>query len=397
MSLCAAIAVALLVAGQLGMAGIDGTGYTQGAVQRIASVFVNDVKYATGAARIWIDGVPGSEEQLQVGQIVGVLGEVNSDGVTGQADQVFHDHQVIGRVDRLLPDGLELLGQRIAVDPATVLGADIADFALSSLSVGDRVAISGQRRPDGVVVASWIGRADRGQPPTVLGRASAVKPAWGRFQIQGLTVMAGLASLDGLSEVRAGDLIQVTGMFRVGDVLLARSVRSVAAPLSPGGRATLSGFVGSLAVDGTFELDGRRVSLRPGTRMAGGSAADLAAAPEVIVSGFFDGDLLVADSVRMSQAADYCIAGTVEDLDVRAGLVFLGGERINVHRTRLVDFSILAIRRFDLRHVNIGDQVRACGRHTGSGLEAVLLARLPLAPRPFRHPGSRGPAAFMSR
>ncbi len=387
--------VALIATASLGVAGIDGTGYTQGAVQRIASVFVNDVKYETGSASIWIDGQPGSEEQLQVGQIVGVLGTVNPDGVTGRADEVFLNHQVVGPVERLTPMGLNVLGQTVVVDETTVVAAEIADFSVTSLQVGDRVAISGRRLADGRVLASWIGRAAERQPLTVLGRASAVRSRSGRFKLHGLTVTARLARLEGISAIRAGDLVQVTGAFRVGRLLIARSVRAIEDPRAASGRATLSGFSDGRGADDTFMLDGRRINLVPGTFFEGGTAEDIRRGVEVTVSGWLNGDQLVATAVRLAPPADHCVAGPVEAINVDAATLNIGGTPINVNRTRLVDHSILAVRRFHLAHVNVGDYLRVCGRYSATGLQAGLLARLPVAGQRFGRP-SATPRRFPS-
>ena len=82
----------LTLALSLSVAGIDGTGYTVGAVQKIASVFVNGVKYETGTAQVWIDGQPASEEEIEVGHIVGVLGRVlDRRGAEADAERPAHD------------------------------------------------------------------------------------------------------------------------------------------------------------------------------------------------------------------------------------------------------------------------------------------------------------------
>ena len=297
----------------LGLAGIDGTGYTVGAVEKIASVFVNGVKYETATAQVWVDGEPASEAQIQVGQIVGVLGQVNADGVTGRADAVYLDYQVIGPVDELSDSHVTVLEQQILVNDATVLAADIDGFSLSSLSLGDRVAVSGRRLADGRLLASWIGRASAGQPLTLLGRATAVNSAWRRFEIDGMKIGYGFAQLNGLAWVADGDLVQVTGLLRFGDQLLAGSVRAV----------------------GNQE------------------------------------------PVAVPVAADHCVAGVADEVDADDGELRIDGTLVRVGQTRLVDHSVLAIRRFDLGHVADGDYLRACGQASNGGLAAALLARLP--------------------
>jgi len=80
------VGIALLLAscggGQL-TAGIEGSGApvtTVGSITGFGSIFVNGVEYATAGAQIGIDGQPGTEAQLSVGDVVTVVGTVNADG-----------------------------------------------------------------------------------------------------------------------------------------------------------------------------------------------------------------------------------------------------------------------------------------------------------------------------
>src|SRR5438105_15560501 len=88
------VGIALLLAscggGQL-TAGIEGSGApvtTVGSITGFGSIFVNGVEYATAGAQIGIDGPPGTEEQLSVGDVVTVAGTVHADGKSGSASQV---------------------------------------------------------------------------------------------------------------------------------------------------------------------------------------------------------------------------------------------------------------------------------------------------------------------
>src|SRR5256885_5141775 len=78
------VGIALLLAscggGQL-TAGIEGSGApvtTVGSITGFGSIFVNGVEYATAGAQIGIDGQPGTEAQLSVGDVVTVVGDRKS-------------------------------------------------------------------------------------------------------------------------------------------------------------------------------------------------------------------------------------------------------------------------------------------------------------------------------
>src|SRR2546429_2841283 len=97
------VAAAILLLASCGgptqLGGIQGSGspvVAYGPIAGFGSIFVNGVEYATSNAQIRIDDQPGTESQLLVGQVVTVVGSVNSDGTTGTATQVTSSGDVAG-------------------------------------------------------------------------------------------------------------------------------------------------------------------------------------------------------------------------------------------------------------------------------------------------------------
>src|SRR2546430_16503864 len=97
------VAAAILLLASCGgptqLGGIQGSGspvVAYGPIAGFGSIFVNGVEYATSNAQIRIDDQPGTESQLLVGQVVTVVGSVNSDGPTGTATQVTSSGDVAG-------------------------------------------------------------------------------------------------------------------------------------------------------------------------------------------------------------------------------------------------------------------------------------------------------------
>ena len=87
------------------MAGIDRTGGPRsagafGTVTAFGSVVVNGVRYDTAGATFTIDGAPGMESDLGLGDVVLIEGSIDSSGTTGTADNVTYDDAVEGSHSR---------------------------------------------------------------------------------------------------------------------------------------------------------------------------------------------------------------------------------------------------------------------------------------------------------
>lgn len=132
--------------------GIGGTGLV-GTIRDFGSIVVNDVHVAYPPdAIVIIDDQPSTPAALQLGHIVRLLARQTGSGLT--TDHIRVMHEVVGRIDRVIPDGLVVLGQTVLLDGAT------APPAL--LRRGQRVAVSGLRQPDGRILASRVDRASPG-------------------------------------------------------------------------------------------------------------------------------------------------------------------------------------------------------------------------------------------
>jgi hypothetical protein len=126
--------------------GITGTGVI-GTIRKFGSIFVNDLRisYPDDVA-VRIDGRPASAADLKIGQVVRV------DAVSGphgalSTHLIDVTSEAVGPVESVTRASLTVLGQ-------TVSTAGIHDGR--NWQTGDHVAVSGLRRPDGVIVASLI-------------------------------------------------------------------------------------------------------------------------------------------------------------------------------------------------------------------------------------------------
>ena len=109
--------------------GIDRGGIylAQGPINGFGSVIVNGIRYSTGGAVITIDGRPGSESELKVGQVVRIEATLDASGTTGTAKTITFDDDVEGPVQSIdrAASRLVVLGQTIQVSAATSFGDSI--------------------------------------------------------------------------------------------------------------------------------------------------------------------------------------------------------------------------------------------------------------------------------
>jgi len=131
--------------------GIGGTGFI-GTIRRFGSIIVNDTRIAyPPQARVTIDGRIASTRELRLGQVVSVTAEPAPQGGLSTS-QIAVSHEVVGEIRAISGPIVNVLNQRI----------DISLLGEIALRAGMRVAVSGLRRLDGVVVASLIDVARAG-------------------------------------------------------------------------------------------------------------------------------------------------------------------------------------------------------------------------------------------
>ncbi|MCJ2080342.1 DUF5666 domain-containing protein [Methylobacterium sp. J-090] len=162
--------------GEEGDRGIGGTGVL-GTIRRFGSIVVNDLRIAYPKdVAVRIDGRTASVSDLKVGHVVRVVARGAEGALATRAIDVTSE--VVGPVEAVERGRLTVLGQRVS---ATVGES-------GRWKVGDRVAVSGLRRPDGVVVASLIEARPDG-PARVSGpvrRGANGAPTIGALRLDGI-------------------------------------------------------------------------------------------------------------------------------------------------------------------------------------------------------------------
>lgn len=182
--------------------GIGGTGIANtgiiGTVTAFGSVWVNglrvDLPQSTG---VRIEGQPAQTGDVRIGQTVAMTAVPG--GPTGlTARRLDVRYAVAGPVERTTPGGALILGQRI----------DLAEAeGTTALTPGRWVAVSGLRRPDGVVDASRVDPWEPARGWLLRGRLDAVTPK--ALTVAGLTLARGRGLTGTLPAV--GSMVRVAG------------------------------------------------------------------------------------------------------------------------------------------------------------------------------------------
>jgi Domain of unknown function (DUF5666) len=172
--------------------GIGGTGFV-GTIRKFGSVYVNGQRIAYPAdATIEIDGSRVEARDMRLGQVARLVADERDGAWT--TNRIVIVSEVIGPVTQIGGKTLEVVGQRVQLPNVKIARA---------LKLGDRIAVSGLRRPDQVIVASAVERREGGldQIAGVL-----LRGAGGELGIGGQKVAGGSDSLVGQRIVARGGL-----------------------------------------------------------------------------------------------------------------------------------------------------------------------------------------------
>ena len=367
------------------VAGIDRGGVTiaQGPINGFGSVIVNGVRFSTAGATITIDDQPGTESDLRVGQVVRVEGTVDASGTTGTARRISFNDEVEGPIQAidLATSRLVVLGRTVQVGASTSFDDSIVPRALASLSVGERVEVSGLVASDGVIAATRIERKAAATTVEVKGTVESADTAARRLRIGQLQVDYSGATLSGFAtgQPANGDLVEAFGALNGSGVLVATRLekRSASLPGTTSDKAELEGLVTRFVSTADFDVAGQRVTAGAATRYEGGSAADLRLDANVEVEGGFDATgRIVATKVEFRRASDTEFAGPVDSVNAAGGSLVVLGTTIRTNAlTRFEDHSAADIERFSLADLRVGDYVEVRVYRDGTGLVATLLER----------------------
>jgi hypothetical protein len=255
--------------------GIEGTGrvISRGAISAFGSIFVNGVEYATDKARIEVDGRVVAQSDLALGEVVTVVGTLNSGGKTAAAETVSFAAPLVGRVQSLdrATATLVVLGQPVRVDGSTRFGFGLSPASLEGVLVGDEVQVSGFQDSRGAWAATSIARRSAGQALAATGSTTAVDASRRRLTVGTLVVDWSSAQLAGFGTRLPvdGDFVRVEGtsLAASGELTATRvSLVDRRLPLQAGDNGHLQGNVTRFASTTDFDVDGYRITTDASTK-----------------------------------------------------------------------------------------------------------------------------------
>jgi hypothetical protein len=253
-------------------AGIEGTGApapvtATGPVTGFGSIFVNGVEFTTTAAQIQIDGQPGTESQLAIGEIVTVTGTLNANNTTGAAAQVTFRGNVQGPVALVdvATNTFVELGQTVLVNANTVFDPSIQPQQISGIKTGDAYEVSGFPDSSGHIIASRVQVAATNSALRVEGALQGLNTSTTAFQINALSVDYSAATVHG--SLADGSLVNVQGTsLNASGTLLATDVAVLPPPGgASGSRGEVEGVITSFNSASDFMVNGVHVTTNANT------------------------------------------------------------------------------------------------------------------------------------
>ncbi len=360
---CACVALTGCTKAGKTSADLSGTGKKSavtGEVTGFGSVFINGQEYATDRILIFVDGVPATEADLEVGMRVSL--ELDE---SGQPSALYFYSSVLGPITATdTPTGsFVVLGQRVYVDELTALVGLTAEQLADNLPV----VVSGAERTDGSLLASFITTSSGNTPVQVIGVSSATDTANQQFRINELLVdYSQAATLDLPAGQLADDLrLRVRGSWEPDtQVLLAEAISNLTPiTLEDGAAVEVSGLAQPID-EQRFQVEGRVIEVSAQTRWERGNPDDLVGDAYVDVLGqVIEGDLVAAEVVRFRPPVNVEVEGDLESIDpVNRSVALLGTVAATLApEVRIRDTSQQGVRALGIDDLRIGDRVRISG------------------------------------
>jgi hypothetical protein len=378
-----AAALAACGAGSGGISGSGGvpTGTSRGPIDGFGSVIVNGVAFDSDSAQILKDGLPATQDDLAVGQLIEVAGDFEQRVAT----TISYRSEVKGPVTSVVisdPDlglaSVVVLGQTVRVNADTVLNG----VSLQTLAPGDLLEVSGARAQGGTVFATYLELKATLDTYKVVGTVEASAPT--SFRIGGLlldTASADLTDMPG-GVVTDGQRVEAKGAPAGWNAAVPSLAASKVEPAAvgtgaAGQRLELEGYITDFASPEDFRVLGSPVRTTASTVFQNGTSASLTNNVKVQVKGSLDSEgVLVAASCEIQSTGAHRTTWTIEATDVQSQAVRVLGVDWSIRgETELDDNSSANQDPLTFADLLVGDYVRVRGYRDGSELVAERLRR----------------------
>jgi len=362
--------------------GIDGVGRATGAITGFGSIIVNGVKFSTTSATFRIEDSPGSESELEVGDVVEIEGRISDDGTTGTASVVSFNDSVEGPVSdvSLATSTLVVLGQTVRVTGTTVFDDAFATPSLAGIQAGDVVEVSGFPDAGGAIVATRVEPKPAGGTYELFGVVSGLDANARRFSLSTTVVDYASATLSDGSPSN-GACVEVKGNAFASGVLTATrvEVKACNGTVASGDRGEVEGIITRFASATDFSIGTRSITTGATTTYEGGTSADLRLNVKVEAEGSFNAaGVLVAKKVEFKKETSARLLGTVDAINTANSSVTIFGVTVLTNAgTSYEDKSAADQRPFGFAHLRTGDylEVRGFEEAAARTMTAVLVER----------------------
>lgn len=354
-----------IVAGTGG--GIGGTGVAMGSVTGFGSVIMVGRELDTTGATFTINGAPGNQSDLEVGQVV----RAEVDFSDNTASKIEYAETTRGPVQSIDPVAgtFEVLGQSVITNGGTFFNGT----SMATLMAGEIIEVSGERNGAKQIVASFVRLRTAVSEYRVIGVVENL--SGNTFRIDGLTVDFSMANLSDLSsgQPSSGLIVEVEGAaadFNAAtSSLVAASVGDgLFANVEPEDELEIEGVITSFTSANDFVVQAQRVNTNGSTLLefddgSPASNTDLGLNVKVEVEGDIDASgVLQADKVIVKPNNDVRLSALVEDVDASAGTLTMLGLVVNVTSlTSFEDDSSIRQEPFGLQHISAGQYLEVRG------------------------------------
>jgi len=362
-------------------AGITRTGSHFGRIEAFGSIFINGREMDTSMAEITIDGRPGNESDLRLGQLVRVTGVQDDEALptgitrTGVASKVIVDDSVDGPITDIDANGrIFVLGQPVLIDETTIVDLLSGAESAEELSIGDEVEVHGFPQADGSVLATRIADKVATSEFEVTGLAREVTET--SFELNELVVNYAPDALGGAG-MNTGDLIEVKGSVigHAGQLIATRI--ELLGPIhgSSGEAGEIEGIITRFDSSAEFAIGRFRIVTTDATEYNGGGPANLDINGDVFVRGDFDDDgMLVASSITLRGAM---VRMQAEVYTSDAGSLTLLNISVTANEdTVFDDASSMDIESLSFGDIYAGDQVEVRSFKNPDSTEPLVVQRI---------------------
>ena len=368
--------------------GIGGTGLyasSVGTVTEFGSVVVNGVTYETRNARVIVEndllgtGDEAVIQNLAVGMGVRVEGRLNADG-RGTAEQVFFSADLRGPVESIVTldartKRIVILGQPVVIDDRTLF----KNTALSAISRGTVLEVSGYVDENGVILATFVGKIAESLPPggpvKIKGEVQDLDTGAKTFRIGALTIDYADAAFFSPGIPKPGQFLEVRGRLQATGLFVADRL-DLAEDIGSGAFETidLEGIVTQISSTAEFRVGRRIIRTDQTTSWTNILPEELTPGTRVIVRGALLDGAVLAREIRLFEKVK--IRSNVSAvIPAQNRLVLRGFEGVQVAAT--ADTRIQG-RAASLEQIQPGDHLKVFGRTSAEG--TVLASKVLVLP-----------------